>query len=108
MEKIFYEKEINGEFTGIHTLIEDSKLTIIEQEMGELEREFSRDGEIESFVFFDEINTEKLMKTLNAKDDSCLLNTLKRKFKKHGSQMKSEICNFCDEHSIQYQTHVYY
>lgn len=108
MEKIFYEKEINGEFTGIHTLIEDSKLTIIEQEMGELEREYSRDGEIESFVFFDEINTEKLMKTLNAKDDSCLLNTLKRKFKKHGSQMKSEICNFCDEHSIHYQTHVYY
>ena len=39
MEKIFYEKEINGEFTGIHALIEDSKLTIIEQEMGELERE---------------------------------------------------------------------
>lgn len=108
MEKTFYEKEINGEFTGIHALIEDSKLTIIEQEMGELEREYSRDGEIESFVFFDEINTEKLMKTLNAKDDSCLLNTLKRKFKKHGSQMKSEICNFCDEHCIHYQTHVYY
>lgn len=37
------------------------------------------------------------MKTLNAKDDSGLLNTLKRKFKKHGSQMKTEICNFCDE-----------
>lgn len=48
------------------------------------------------------------MKTLNAKDDSGLLNTLKRKFKKHGSQMKTEICNFCDEYSIQYQTHVYY
>nr|WP_297268371.1 hypothetical protein [uncultured Prevotella sp.] len=108
MEKTFYEKERNGEFTGIHALIEDGKLTIIEQEMGELEREYSRDGEIESFVFFDEGNTQKLMKSLNAKDDCSLLNTLKRKFKKHGSQMKSEICNFCDEHSIQYQTHVYY
>ena len=108
METTFYEKEVNGEFTGIHALIEDGKLTIIEQEMGELEREYSRDGEIESFVFFDEVNTQRLMKTLDAKGDCGLLNTLKRKFKKHGSQMKSEICNFCDEHGIQYQTHVYY
>lgn len=58
MKTTFYEKEVNGEFTGIHALIEDDKLTIIEQEMGELEREYSRDGEIESFVFFDEANTK--------------------------------------------------
>lgn len=108
MEALLYEKEVNGEFTGIHALIEDSKLTILKQEMGELEREYSRDGEIESFVFFDEANTQKLMRTLNAKDDYVLLNTLKRKFKKFGSQMKSEICNFCDENGIKYQTQVYY
>lgn len=33
METTFYEKEVNGEFTGIHALIEDGKLTIIEQEL---------------------------------------------------------------------------
>lgn len=58
MKTTFYEKEINGEFTGIHAIMEDGKLTILEQELGELEREYSRDGEIESFVFFDEANTQ--------------------------------------------------
>lgn len=108
METKLYEKEVNGEFTGIHAQMEDGKLTIIEQEMGELEREYSRDGEIESFVFFDENNTQRLMKTLNAKGDYDLLNILKRKFKKFGSYMKSKICNFCDEHGIKYQTETYY
>ena len=27
---------------------------------------------------------------------------------KHGSCMKSEICYYCDEHDIKYQTQVYY
>lgn len=89
--------------TMVMASVQDEMLTI-----AHIEREYSRDGKIESFVFFDEANTKKLMKTLNAKDDCGLLNTLKRKFKKHGSQMKTEICDFCDEYSIQYQTHVYY
>lgn len=108
METILYEKEVNGEFTGIYAQMEDGKLTIVEQEMGELEQEYSRDGEIESFVFFDEVNTQKLMKVGNVKDECGLLNILKRNFKKFGSQIKSKICDFCDENGIRYQTQVYY
>lgn len=96
------------EFTGIYAQIEDGKLTITEQDMGEFEKEYSRDGEVESFVFFDVANTNRLMRSLHASDDYGLIESLKKKFKKHGSCMKSEICNYCDEHGIKYQTQVYY
>lgn len=57
MEEVIYKHETNGEFTGIYAQIEDGKLTITEQDMGEFEKEYSRDGEVESFVFFDVANT---------------------------------------------------
>lgn len=108
MEEVIYKHEANGEYTGIYAQIEDGKLTIIEQDTGEFEKEYSRDGEVESFVFFDVTNTNRLMRSLHASDDSSLVTALKKKFKKHGSCMKSEICNYCNDHGIKYQTQVYY
>jgi len=108
MEEVIYKHETNGEFTGIYAQIEDGKLIITEQDMGEFEKEYSRDGEVESFVFFDVANTNRLMRSLHASDDYSLIESLKKKFKKHGSCMKSEICYYCDEHDIKYQTQVYY
>jgi len=69
MEEVIYKHETNGEFTGIYAQIEDGKLTITEQDMGEFEKEYSRDGEVESFVFFDVANTNRLMRSLHASDD---------------------------------------
>lgn len=46
MEDVIYKYETNGEFTGIYAQIEDGKLTITEQDMGEFEKEYSRDGEV--------------------------------------------------------------
>ena len=40
MEEVFYKHETNGEFTGIYAQIEDGKLTITEQDMGEFEKEY--------------------------------------------------------------------
>ena len=35
MEEVIYKHETNGEFTGIYAQIEDGKLTITEQDMGQ-------------------------------------------------------------------------
>ena len=37
MEEVIYKHEANGEYTGIYVQIEDGKLTITEQDMGEFE-----------------------------------------------------------------------
>lgn len=108
MEEVIYKHEANGEYTGVYAQIEDGKLTIMEQDRGEFEKEYSRDGEVEFFVFFDAKNTNRLMTALHASDDHSLVTALKKKFKKHGSCMKGEICDYCDEHGIKYQTQVYY
>lgn len=108
METVIYKHEANGEYTGIYAQVEDGKLTITEQDMGEFEKEYSRDGEVESFVFFDVQNTIRLMSSLHASDKYSLVAALKKKFKKHGSSMKRKICDYCDEHGIKYQTQVYY
>ena len=76
MEEVIYKHETNGEFTGIYAQIEDGKLTITEQDMGEFEKEYSRDGEVESFVFFDVANTNRLMRSLHASDDYSLIESL--------------------------------
>lgn len=108
METILYKHDSDGEFTGIYARFEDGRLTISQHDMGEFEREYSRDGEVESFVSFDVPHTNRLMRTLAVKDEVRLLDVLKRKFKKYKGAMQSEICNFCDEHNIKYQTQVYY
>ena len=108
METILYKHDSDGEFTGIYAQIEDGKLTISQHDMGEFEREYSRDGEVESFVFFDVTNTNRLMRTLVVKDEARLLDVLKRKFKKYKGAIQSEICNFCNEHNVKYQRQVYY
>ncbi len=108
MEKVLYKHEANGEYTGIYAQIEDGKLTIIKQDIGEFEKEYSRDGEVESFVFFDVTNTNRLMRSLHVADEYGLITTLKKKFKKHRSSMKRKICDYCYEHDIKYQMQVYY
>lgn len=81
MEEVIYKHETNGEFTGIYAQIEDGKLTITEQDIGEFEKEYSRDGEVESFVFFDVANTNRLMRSLHASDNYSLIESLKRSSK---------------------------
>lgn len=108
METVLYKQEEDGEFTGIYAHLEDGELTIVQQDMGEFEREYSRDGEVESYVFFDTSNTRQLLTLLGVDDESQLFNALKRKFKKHGSEIKTAICFFCDEHDITYQEEVRY
>lgn len=108
MVTVIYKNEQNGEFTGVYARVEDGKLTIIEQDIGEFEKEYSRDGEVESFVFFDVQNTNRLMRLLGATDNQGLAAALKRKFRRYGSDMKRKICDYCDEKGIKYQTEVYY
>ena len=108
MEIELYRHKANGEFTSICAQVEEGELTLSEHDMGEFEREYSRDGEVESFVYFDNANTRKLMRTLGMKGNGALLDVLKRRFKKYEASMKCEICYFCDEHAIKYTTQVYY
>ncbi len=107
METVLYKHDACGEFTGIYAQIEDGRLTITQHDMGEFEREYSRDGEVESFVSYDVVNTNRLMRLLHVADGYGLLVALKKKFKEYEGGIKSEICNFCDEHGIKYQTQVY-
>ena len=53
------------------------------------------------------VNTNRLMRLLHVADGYGLLAALKKKFKGYEGGIKSEICNFCDEHGIKYQTQVY-
>lgn len=108
MEKVLFKRESQGEFTGIYAKIEGGKLTIIRQDLGEFEKEYSKDGEVESYVFLDESCTNRLMNALQVTSEEELLTSLKKRFKKYGSGINRQIQNFCKEHGIQYQTQVYY
>ncbi len=108
MEEVLYKHEEEREYTGIYALMDDGKLTIIKHDIGEFEKEYSRDGEVESFVNFDVANTNRLMRSLHASDEKELFAALKKKFKKYESLMESKICDYCDEHGIEYQTETYY
>lgn len=108
MEKVLFKRESLKEFTGIYAKIEGGKLTIIRQDLGEFEKEYSKDGEVESYVFLSESNTKRLMNAMLATTEEELLTSLKKRFKKYGSGINRQIQNFCKEHGIQYQTQVYY
>ena len=108
MEKVLFTRESQGEFTGIYAKIEGGRLTITRQDLGEFEKEYSKDGEVESYLFLDEANTKRLMNALQAAYEEELLVILKKRFKKYGSGSNREIQNFCDKHGIKYQTQTYY
>lgn len=108
MEKVLFTRESQGEFTGIYAKIEGGRLTITRQDLGEFEKEYSKDGEVESYLFLDEANTKRLMNALQATSEEELLVILKKRFKKYGSGINREIQNFCDKHGINYQTQTYY
>ena len=108
MEKVLYKENVQGEFTAIYAEVEAGQLTITVHEMGEFEREYSRDGEVETYVYFDATNTTRLKKALGARDGAGLLGALKKEFGRYGNCMKSEICGFCDEQDIQYTSQTYY
>ena len=108
MEKVLYRRESHKEFTGIYAKMENGKLTITRQNLGEFEKDYSQDGEVESYVFFNESNTKRLMSALQATSEVELFAILKKRFKKYGSGINREIQNFCDKHGIKYQTQTYY
>lgn len=108
MEKVLFKRESLQEFTGIYAKIEGGKLTIIRQDLGEFEKEYSKDGEVESYVFLDESNTKRLRNALQVRSEEELLTSLKKRFKKYGSGINRQIQNFCHEHGILYQTQTYY
>lgn len=104
MEIVIYKNDTKDSFTGIYASMENGKLTITEQDIGEFEKEYSRDGEVESFVFFDVPNTRRLMSTLGAISDSEFLASLKHRFKKYRGVIRMELCKFCNEHGIQFHS----
>lgn len=81
MEKVLFTRESQGEFTGIYAKIEGGRLTITRQDLGEFEKEYSKDGEVESYLFLDEANTKRLMNALQATSEEELLVILKKRFK---------------------------
>lgn len=96
------------DFIGVTAYLENGALHIVEQELSEAAREYSRDGEIESYVFFTKSNTARLSRALGARDSIDLLYQLQRRFGKFGSCAKCEICDFCDSKGIAYTRQVYY
>lgn len=108
METVLYQHKSNGEYTGIYAKMESGKLVITRQDLGEFEKEYSKDGEVESFVILDEPNTLRLMNALQATSEQKLFAMLKKRFKKYGRGINREIGSYCDKHGIKYQTQTYY
>lgn len=109
MEGVTISETYHGkDFIGVFALVDDGKLKVVEQEISDDAREYSRDGEIESWVYFTAPNTAKLMNVMEVRGEDELLECLQKHFGKFGSEAKREICNFCDMKGIAYDTDVYY
>ncbi|WP_065217882.1 MULTISPECIES: hypothetical protein [Butyricimonas] len=100
-----FDKEIG---TSITAYIENGILSIIQVDWGGITHEYSRDGEIESFLIFDLPNMKKFAGTLHAKGDEMLAKKIAEHFGRHKSFAKYEIQKYCDKREIMYKTHVYY
>ncbi len=102
------ETHRDKDYIGVTAYLENGALHIVEQELSEAAHEYSRDGVIESYVFFTKSNTARLSRALGARNSIDLLYRLQRRFGKFGSSAKREICDFCDSKGIAYTRQVYY
>lgn len=102
------ETRCDKDYIGVTAYLEGGMLKIVEQEISEYAREYSRDGEIESYVIFTKPNTARLLRALEARNEDDLLKRLQKRFGKFGSSAKRKICDFCDIKGIAYDTDVYY
>ena len=94
--------------TSITAYIENELLSIIQIDWGGLANEYSRDGEVESFLFFDLANMKKLAGSLHAKGDEMLVKKIAEHFGRYKSFAKHEIKKYCDKREITYKIHVHY
>lgn len=94
--------------TSISAYIENGLLAIVQVDWGGITYEYSRDGEVERYLLFDLENTNKLAKSLQARQDEAFVCKLAERFGRYKSLAKHEICKYCDKREIRYKTHVYY
>lgn len=78
---------------------EDEKLTVIGQDLGDAPREWFGSDEYEYFYFFDQENTDKMLRML-ADGQKDPMEELKHRFS--GRSGCSNLRSFCEQHGIQY------
>lgn len=73
-----------------------------------LDYEYSRDGEVEHNLSFDEENTKLLMLRTGTKNGKDLVDAMYQRFNKEKYNAASKIREWCDKKGIRYNTHVWY
>ena len=74
----------------------------------DIDYEYSRDGEVEMTLIFDEENTKKLMLRTGTHNGADMVSAMAERFKKHGSSALEKIEEFCKMKEIQYSNYVHY
>ncbi|MBS7197849.1 MAG: hypothetical protein KH111_06935 [Bacteroidales bacterium] len=100
-----YDQEVG---TCISVYIENGILFVVKADWGGIAYDYSSDGEVESFVFFDLENTNKLARDFRARKDEDLVKKMAEYFGRYKRAAKYEICAYCDKRGIDYKTHVHY
>lgn len=106
MNMVLYRRQSRHCFTGIYAEMCCGKLTITRHELDDDDDI----DEAESFTYFNEWHTAKLMKALEVETPHELLVALKKRFRREhwDTGLDRRIREFCDGQGIKYRTSVYY
>ena len=106
--KIYEDPSDEKVWTCISAYMENCLLFIIQVDWGGSADDYSKDGEVESFVFFDLENTNKLARSFQARREEVFVKKIAEYFGRYKRSAKHEICKYCDKRGITYMTHVHY
>lgn len=102
-----YSNETEHDSFSISAEYRDKKLTIIKCDCGQTVLEYFGDLDIESFILFDEINTQKMIVRLGAHHPQEMLNAIYNRFCKYKYLAFAKILFFCNDRNIAYTTSIY-
>ena len=74
----------------------------------DIDYEYSRDGEVEMTLVFDEENTKKMMLRTGTHNGWDLLQAIYNRYKQHRGDADEYITRWCDEKDIEYNYAVFY
>jgi hypothetical protein len=74
----------------------------------DIDYEYSRDGEVEMTLVFDEENTKKLMLRTGTHNGADMVSAMAERFNKYGASALEKIEEFCKMKEIQYSNYVHY
>lgn len=102
-----YSNETERVSFSISAEYRELKLTIIKCDCGQSALEHFGDLDIEAFIHFDEINTQKMIVRLGAHHPQEMLNAIYNRFYKYKYLAFTKILSFCNDRNIAYTTSIY-